>query len=250
MTIKGAQGPGRAGLLLTLGVLAWAGAAQAQSLDEIIEAAVAATGGRDAIAQIETVRHSGSFTMGTDFGPIEGSLEIVIIPNQKMYQALISDLFSQRSAWDGTAAWQSEAFTGTVELTGAAAANLRNQTALDGFQAYQNPVFPDAEYAKADDEQVDGRDHFVLEISASGIPYRYFIDKETHLVTLLTLEMDVPEVGGVIEVTVRPSEYERFEGVLMARRTQLSIPGIYDLDMRISETVINEPVDQAIFAKP
>ena len=206
MTIKGAQGPSRAGLLLTLGVLAWAGAAQAQSLDEIIEAAVAATGGRDAIAQIETVRHTGSFTMGTDFGPIEGSLEIVIIPNQKMYQALISDLFSQRSAWDGTAAWQSEAFTGTVELTGAAAANLRNQTALDGFQAYQNPVFPDAEYAKADDEQVDGRDHFVLEISVSGIPYRYFIDKETHLVTLLTLEMDVPEVGGVIEVTVRPSE--------------------------------------------
>ena len=45
MTIKGAQGPSRAGLLLTLGVLAWAGAAQAQSLDEIIEAAVAATGG-------------------------------------------------------------------------------------------------------------------------------------------------------------------------------------------------------------
>ena len=153
MTIKGAQGPSRAGLLLTLGVLAWAGAAQAQSLDEIIEAAVAATGGRDAIAQIETVRHTGSFTMGTDFGPIEGSLEIVIIPNQKMYQALISDLFSQRSAWDGTAAWQSDSFTGTVELTGTAAANLRNQTALDGFQAYQNPVFPDAEYAKADDEQ-------------------------------------------------------------------------------------------------
>ena len=106
MTIKGAQGPSRAGLLLTLGVLAWAGAAQAQSLDEIIEAAVAATGGRDAIAQIETVRHTGSFTMGTDFGPIEGSLEIVIIPNQKMYQALISDLFSQRSAWAGPAAGQ------------------------------------------------------------------------------------------------------------------------------------------------
>jgi len=42
MTIKGAQGPGRAGLLLTLGVLAWAGAAQAQSLDEIIEAAAGA----------------------------------------------------------------------------------------------------------------------------------------------------------------------------------------------------------------
>jgi hypothetical protein len=36
----------------------------------------------------------------------------------------------------------------------------------------------------------------------------------------------------------------------MAMRSQLSIPGIYELDMRYSETVINGPVDQAIFTKP
>ena len=83
-----------------------------------------------------------------------------------------------------------------------------------------------------------------------GIPYRYFIDKETHLVTQLMLEIDVPEIGGMVEVTGRLSEYETFEGVQMATRTQLSIPGIYELDMRYSGTVINGPVDQAIFTKP
>ncbi len=250
MRIDRVQNSTGVGLLMTLAVLVWTGTAQAQSLDEIIEAAVEATGGRQAIERIQTVRFTGSFSMDTEFGPIDGDLEIVIIPNQKIYQGLFSDLFTQRSAWDGTVAWQSDDFTGTVELTGTAAANLQNQTVLDWSQAYQNPVFGDVQYAKADDEQVDGRDHFVVEISAGGIPYRYFIDKETHLVTQLMLEIEVPEIGGMVEVTGRVSEYKTFEGVQMATRTQLSIPGIYELDMRYSETVINGPVDEAIFTKP
>ena len=238
------------GLMMTLAVLVWTGTAQAQSLDEIIEAAVEATGGRQAIDRIQTVRFTGSFSMDTEFGPIDGDVEVVVIPNQKIYQGLFSDLFTQRSAWDGSVAWQSDDLAGTVVFTGTAAANLRNQATLDWFQAYQNPALGDAQYAKGDDEQVDGRDHFVVEISAGGIPYRYFLDKETYLVTQLMLEIDVPEIGGMIEVTVRVSDYKTFEGVQMATRTQLSIPGIYELDMRYSETVINGPVDEAIFTKP
>ena len=57
-------------LAWTGAVLAWTGAAQAQGLDEIIEAAVAATGGREAIGRIESVRRSGPFTMDTELGPL------------------------------------------------------------------------------------------------------------------------------------------------------------------------------------
>ena len=249
MTINGAQSSRGAGLLLTLTVLVWAGAAQAQSLDEIVEAAVAATGGREAIARIETVRRAGPFTMATDFGDVEGDTEVVTIPNQKIYQAVTSDLFSQRSAWDGTVAWQSDDLTGTIELSGADAANLRKQAVLDWFQTYQNPAFDDVQYTKGDDQQVAGRDHFVVEISAGGIDYRYFLDKETHLVTQLTFAFDSSALGPV-EGTVRLSEYETFEGVRMATRSQLSIPGIFDLDTTYSRTVVNGPVDEAIFAKP
>ena len=250
MTHNGARSSGRAGRLLTLAVLVWAGAAQAQSLDEILEAAIAASGGREAINRIETVSRSGPFTMGTEFGDIGGDMEIVIIPNQKVYQALRSDLFSQTSAWDGTVAWQSDDFTGTVELTGTDATNLRNQTVLDWSQAYQNPVFDDVQYSKGDDQQLAGRDHFVVEISAGGIDYRYFFDKETYLVTQLLLELDVPDAGGMVEVTVQLSGYEAVDGVQMATRQRQTIPGVFDLDIRFSETVINGPVDEAIFAKP
>ena len=250
MTINGAQSSRGARLLLTLAVLVWAGAAQAQSLDEIIEATLAATGGREAIERIETVRRTGTFTMGTEFGDIQGDTEVVTIANQKTYQSLTSDFFSQTSAWDGTLAWQSDDFQGTVELTGSAAANLRNQTILDLFLPYRNPEFDDVQYAKRDDQQVAGRDHFVVEISAGGLDYRVFLDKETHLVTQLIVELDSPQFGGPVEVTVRVSQYETFEGVEIPTRTQMSIPGIFNIDTTYDQTEINGPVDEAIFEKP
>ena len=250
MTINGARGSSGAGLLLTLASPVWAGAAQAQSLDEIVEAAVAATGGREAIERIESVRRTGPFIMGTEFGDIGGDLEAVIIPNQKVYQSLRSDLFSQTSAFDGTVAWQSDDLQGTVELSGTDAANIRNQAGPEWFIAYQNPEFDDGQYAKGDDQQLGGRDHFGVELSAGGLDYRYLLDKETHLVTQLMLEISNPQFGGMAEITVRLSEYETFEGVKMPTRQRLNIPGLFELDATFSETVINGPVDQAIFTKP
>ena len=250
MRINGARSSSGAGLLLTLAVLMGSSAAQAQSLDDIVEAAIAATGGREAISRIESLRRAGPFTMDTELGLLEGEMEAVIIPNQKVYQSLRSDLFTQTSAWDGVVAWQSDDFTGTVELSGTDAANLRNQSVLDWYQGFENPAFDDVQYRKGDDQQVGGRDHFVIELSAGGIPYRYFIDKETYLATQILLEMSNPQLGGMVEITVRLSEYETFEGVQMPTRQLLSIPGLFELDTTFSETVINGPVDEAIFAKP
>ena len=86
--------------------------------------------------------------MDTEFGVIAGDTEVVTIPYQKVYQLLSSDVFTQTSAWDGSVAWQSDDFQGTVELTGAEAASLRNQTVLDWFLAYQTSQFDDVEYTK------------------------------------------------------------------------------------------------------
>ena len=85
------------GLLVApvLALLVWAGTAQAQSLDEIVDAAVEATGGREAIERIETVKRSGTFVMDTEFGAIAGDTEVVTIPYEKVYQLLISDVFTQ-----------------------------------------------------------------------------------------------------------------------------------------------------------
>ena len=86
MTINRAQSLRGAGLLLTLAVLVWADGAQAQRLDDILEAAVAASGGSEALGRIATVRRTGTFTMGTDFSAIERDTEVVSNHNTKVYQ--------------------------------------------------------------------------------------------------------------------------------------------------------------------
>ena len=90
-----------AGLILALSVLSYAGAARAQTLEEIVDASLEATGGREALGRIASVRQTGTFSMSTPFGDLEGDVESVIIPNQKLYQSLDSDLFQQTTA--GTA---------------------------------------------------------------------------------------------------------------------------------------------------
>ena len=105
-------------LLLACVLLVPAATVQAQTLEEIIEASLEAAGGRDAMARVTSVKRTGSSTMNTPFGPIEGDAELIIIPNQKVYQSLDSEVFQQTSAWNGTAAWQSDTMQGTVDLEG------------------------------------------------------------------------------------------------------------------------------------
>jgi len=248
MTMNGLQGLRGALLTPVLALLAWGGTAHAQSLDEIVDAAVEATGGREAIERIETIKRSGTFVMDTEFGAIAGDTEVVTIPYEKVYQLLTSDFFTQTSAWDGSVAWQSDDFQGTVELSGTDAANLRNQAVLDWFVAYQTSHFGDVQYVKGPDEQVDGRDHFVVEIAAGGIDNRFFLDKETYLVSQIMIELDDADLGA-IEVTVTLSEYEVFEGVKMATKSHVSIPDVFDIDTTYNETEINEPIDETIFVK-
>ena len=92
-------------LLLACVSLVPAGVAQAQTLDEIVEASLEATGSRDAMGRITSVRYTGTFTMSTGYGDIDGDTEVVIIPSQKLCQDLNSDLFQQTGAWNGTSAW-------------------------------------------------------------------------------------------------------------------------------------------------
>ena len=63
-------------LLLACGLFVPAGAAQAQTLDEIIEASLEAAGGREAMARITSVRQTGTFIMSTDYGDLAASVRV------------------------------------------------------------------------------------------------------------------------------------------------------------------------------
>jgi hypothetical protein len=134
-----------------------AGAPQAQTLDEIIQASIEATGGRDAMGRITSVRQTGTFTMSTGYGDIDGDTEVVIIPSQKLYQDLNSDLFQQTGAWNGTSAWQSDNVQGMVDLEGQQAESLEYQTMLHPFLPYNTSALGQAEFSKLDNAEVGRR---------------------------------------------------------------------------------------------
>ncbi len=141
-------------LLLACMLFVPVGAAQAQTLGEIIEASLEAAGGREAMARITSVKQTGTFTMSTGLGNLDGDTERVVIPNQKFYQSLDSDLFQQTQAWNGTSGWQSDTMQGMTDLEGQQAETLVGQTLLHVFLLYNTPGAP--EYRKLDDSEVGG----------------------------------------------------------------------------------------------
>ena len=238
----------RNALLLACLLFVPAGAAQAQSLDEIIEASLDAAGGRDAINAITSVRHTGTFTMSTAYGDIDGDTEVVIIPNQKLYQNLDSDLFQQTGAWNGTTGWQSDTMQGTVDVEGQQAESLRAQTALHPFLDYNNPGLG-GEFRQLDDTEIGGRPHHVVEVSTGTIAFEIAVDAETKLVSRVRFETDVPQAGRVT-ITAEASGYEEHNGVMFAARASLDVPGLITIDTHYMTTELNVEVDHSIFEKP
>ena len=238
-----------AGLILALSVLSYAGAARAQTLEEIVDASLEATGGREALGRIASVRQTGTFSMSTPFGDLEGDVESVIIPNQKLYQSLDSDLFQQTTGWNGTAAWQSDSTQGVIDVTGPPAAVLAAQSSLHPFWEYGTTGPDAAAFSRLDDAEVDGRNHHVVQVTWQDIEYRVLVDADTLPMSRIQFANEVPGLG-TVTVTADASDYEEHGGVMWPASNTIEVEGALTIDMRITGVEINGEVDQSIFEKP
>jgi len=236
-------------LLLAWVLFAPAGVAQAQTLDEIISASIEAAGGREAMGRITSVRQTGTFTMSTGYGDIDGDTEVVIIPNQKLYQDLDSDLFQQTGAWNGTSGWQSDNMQGTVDVEGQQAESLEHQTMLHPFLPYNTPALGQADFSQLDDAEVGGRPHHVVAVSRGSISYKFFVDAETKMVSRIMFDTDVPQAGRVT-ITAEASGYEEHDGVMLPTRNTVDVPGFVTIETRFTIVELNGEVDHSIFEKP
>ncbi len=237
-----------AGLVLALSIVSYAGAARAQTLEEIVEGSLEAVGGRAALEGIASVRQTGTFTMSTPFGDLEGDLESVVIPNQKLYQRFDSDFFQQTTAWNGIAAWQSDNTQGVVDVTGPQAVALAAQSSLHAFADYgSGPGAP--EYSRLDDAEVDGRNHHVVQVGWQGVDFDVFVDAETLLVSRIQFAGEAPGMGPVT-VTADASDYEEHGGVMWPTSSTIEVEGAFRIDMRVDAVEINGEVDQSIFERP
>ena len=224
-------------------------AAEAQTLGEIVGASLEATGGREAMARVESVRQAGTLSMSTPFGDLEGSVESIIIPNQRLYQRVDLDVYGRTTGWNGVAAWQSDDTQGVTDLTGPEAAAMVAESSLHPFWDYGATGPDSAEFSRRADADLAGRNHHVVQVSRQGVDSQVFVDADTMLVSRIQITEDVPGMGAVT-VTGDRYDYEEHGGVLWPLGNRVELPGALTIDARVSVVEVNGEVNHLIFERP
>jgi aldose sugar dehydrogenase len=248
MTIR-AHRRSRTGFILAAGIACAAPTACAQTADEIVAANIAATGGADAIAQIENFTSTGQIVIESPlFGRLEGTIEVVRVPGAGYFEAVDLGVIQQRKGWDGAEAWE-HGPNGLRMLEGQEAVALPMQSHMP-LDALRQVASAGLRIERLDDAEIDGRAHFVLGVSGDDSPpVTLYLDRETSLLSRSTSVTSIPGLGEARSVTDF-GDYEPVGGVALATTITVAVERISTTRLVLDDTVVNTDVDASIFAVP
>ncbi len=225
--------------------------AAAQTADEILDKTIAALGGKAALAQIKSRLASGSITIATPVGNVDGTVEIAYaVPNKirtltKASVPLAGQLVIDQR-FDGKSGYVLDSLRGNRDLTGNPLDNLRNGT-------FPHPLFNYKELGSTarliGKEKAGDRDALVVALTpAKGSEVRYYLDAETYL-PLKTVARIQPPSGQEIEQVNEFGDFRAVDGVKVAFKLKSSSP-VQTFSMQLTKVENNVAVDDALFSKP
>lgn len=221
-------------------------AANAQTVEEIIDKSLKAQGGRDALVGLKAIERKGNVDVDGAFGQMEGSIEEIVIPGKKAMRALDLAVFVQKDCWNGTTAWR-DGMNGVQEIEGDEAMQIKQSVVLNPLMMIGQEG---TEAKKLDDEKVDDVDYYVLEVTAAEKPaIKLFIDKATDLFRRMTLTQNNPQFGE-IEIVTEVSDYQDFGPVKLPTKQKIALGEVLQIETTFTETKVNGEVDEKIFDKP
>jgi hypothetical protein len=237
-------------ILVALG----APAGWAQTADEILEKSIAALGGRAAHAKITSRQMSGTITLSTPAGDIQGTIETWNAAPNKQRTLIKADLSSFGAGplevdqrFDGSTGYVLDSLQGNRDITGNQLDNMRNNGFPHAFLAYKELGI---KVTLAGKEKAGDRDAYVVVFEpAAGSTIRQFIDAETFLPVKFMLKVNVPQVGADVEQTTVVSDYRDVDGIKVPFRLQSS-SSIQSITVDIAKVAHNVTVDEKLFAKP
>ena len=234
-------------------LLVCASAAQAQTVDEIIEKSLAASGGREALARLTSRTTTGTMTVSTPGGEFNGTIEVTTQAPNKLRTLVKIDLSAvgmgtavvdQRS--DGTSAYALDSMLGDHPITGNQLDNMRNAIFPSPFLDYQKRG---TKILLGGKEKVGDRDAYALSITpAAGSVTRVFIDAETYLPLRTITNVEVPQVG-MVEQTTDFSDLRDVDGVKVPFRLT-NTSSVQNFTMIVTKVEHNLKIDPALFVKP
>jgi len=225
--------------------------AAAQTGDEIVDKTITALGGRVALGKITSRLASGSITIGTPVGNVDGTVEIAYaVPNKmrtltKAKVPLAGQLVIDQR-FDGKTGYVLDSLRGNRDITGNQLDNLRNGT-------FPHPLFNYKELGSTarlvGKEKVGDRDAFVVLLTPTkGSEVRYYLDAETYLPLKSVARIQAPS-GQEGEQTNEFGDFRVVDGIKVAFRLKSSSP-VQTFSMQLTKVENNVAIDEALFSKP
>lgn len=233
-------------LALAACTILMAGLAQAQTdqptVRQVLDRCVAATGG-DALADRTSMTVHGTFSI-----PGQGLSGAMVTraqaPDKVLVNIEIPGFGTVRSGYRDGIGWSIDPAMGAQLMHDQALAQLQDQANFDAN------LFREEDYQSL---SLQGEEVFsetpcwkVEVVSQAGLPSTYFFAKDSGLLIGIQAEQHTPM--GPISATSFVSEYQEFDGVTMATRTEMRVMGTVQLIT--IESVDFEPLDDEVFALP
>ena len=222
----------------------------ASEIEALLAAHVAALGDAEALAGLEGMARRGDLVLRSDAtGPIAGSIELVIVPREKIYRRSELGALSTTAGWDGETAWEMGP-AGLRTLAGSEAENLRSSVRIHPLYDLRVEGLEQEAIERLEDQEVAGQTYYVLAVrTGEGPPLDLWLDATTLQLARMVTSIQVPGLGART-VTIDHLDYEVFEGLALPTTTTVEIAGLFSTEIVFQETEINPEIDDALFSKP
>jgi outer membrane lipoprotein-sorting protein len=234
--------------LLTTVLVLLAPVLSAQTVDEIIAKNIQARGGMDKIKSVQTIRSSGTMTMGPGM-EAPGSM-VQKRPDKARLEFTVQGLTAVQ-AYDGKEAWQIMPFTGKKDPETMSAddkKDIEENADIDGPLVDYKSKGNQVELLGKD--KVEGTDAYKLKVTLkNGDVITMYLDADS----LLEIKEETKRVvrGTEREVESVMGDYKDVNGMMFAFAIENGVKGGQEKEkLTLSKIEINTPVDDSIFKMP
>ena len=239
-------------LFVLCGVLALAGLASAETLEEILAKNLEVRGGEDAILAVQSTRSTGTMRMG---GSAAGALVVPFSaefkrPNKVRIEFTMQGMTAVQ-AYDGEVGWAIMPFLGKTEPEEMAEDQLKDikdQSDFDGILVNSEEKGHTVELIGT--EEVDGTPAYKVKVTKdNGDVVNLFLDQEYYIEFKADTRREVQ--GAEVEVSTVFGDYKEVGGLLFAHSMEMSFAGQPAAQVITIENIeIDAEIDDSRFAMP
>lgn len=191
--------------------------------EKIMDGYVEATGGPAAYAKIQNRVAKATVDLGAAGMGIKLSMTTYNARPNKSYSLIESEAIGKmESGCDGSVVWENSAMRGAQVKEGKERDFLLKMSTFDRMVHWRK-AFKNVECTGVED--IEGTPCYKVVATANdGDPEIYFFDKENNL--LIKSEMTIVNEMGSIKAQMFPSDYEKFDGILVSKSMKVMVMGM------------------------